>query len=311
MSLCCFFDFTDASKITEVNGWITQINSQNDGNIVFLVSSNTAFKIGDFGPAGRSVFSEAPWHWIGDASGGTAAPGDGNHDSFLGMLFMRTGTTTRRVFDDDAFYRDLFCSNTGSISMAGHTYNISLSQNVPYLLTIEKIGVDYTISAEQLTTPFTIQTDDFSDQDYNQSNNSTHKITFGDAQYGNQGFEWGSFAILQGTSDKQKVIDFLKAQYTGVGQPQDADSPLTCYFSSKLIAQHLKDKHIVEEKELSNRICMLQYDRKLHGNPVYRNMNVPISLICNEFKLEDINFFFEDRYGIVTPASFDVQFKLS
>ena len=67
LSVVAFFDMTDESKQTLVDDYLTQINSQNSGNVVWTYSSNTAFKLVAFGE-GVAQESFANWHWGGAAS---------------------------------------------------------------------------------------------------------------------------------------------------------------------------------------------------------------------------------------------------
>ena len=154
LSLCAFFDYTDSTKITESGGYVTQVNSQNSGDVVWTFSSNTSHQLKDFG-SGKAIQSQAAWHWGGDASPGEK-PGNNQDKSHLAMLIMRTGTTDRRIFDDDAFYKDLFISNTGGVrfdAAVDVVFNVSLSKDVPYILSLTKDGDNFTCRAEQLTSP--------------------------------------------------------------------------------------------------------------------------------------------------------------
>ena len=61
LSVVAFFDYSDSTKITESGGFVTQVNSQNSGSVIWTFSSATSHKLIDFG-SGKAVTSEAAWH---------------------------------------------------------------------------------------------------------------------------------------------------------------------------------------------------------------------------------------------------------
>lgn len=308
LSLCVFFDYTDTAKITEAGDYVTQINSQNSGDIVWGFSSNTAFKMVNISATAPGIQSFAAWHWGGDTSAPNTKPGSNQNHSHLSMILVRTGTVERRIFDDDAFYHDLFITGTGGVKLNDHTYNVSLTQNVPYILSFTKTTDVYVCSATQLTTPFTVQTDEHTDQEFAELNNKDHKITWGDAQFGGQNFQWGSWAILKGNNESDITLlqNFLKQQFTGVGENASAASQLSIYLNSRYLTRRYLHKFVVDENLQSDRIVCLHYTLDLEQKPVYR-LERPKLNATTPFLVDDIDFYFSDKNGKILPTRFECE----
>ena len=318
LSLSAFFDYTDSTKITESGDYVTQINSQNSGDVVWTFSSNTSHQLVDFG-SGKGIRAVANWHWGGDASPGEK-PGNNPDKSHLSMLIMRTGTADRRIFDDDAFYKDLFINGTGGVRFeiaAGDVvFNVSLTQDVPYILSLTKDGDNFTCRAEQLTTPFTVQTDTQARTDtvWGDVNNKTHKISWGDAQYGNLGFDFGSWAIVKGDSsdDIALIQKFLRQQYTGEGELVAADIPITLQLNSNYLASR-RVGETLEEVDGKHSDCIehVNYFKKINDDGQYYHLSVTSrGYETEKMKLGKIDFYFENQGTKVGVNRFSIGLEL-
>ena len=313
LSVVAFLDMTDETKITEVGEYLTQINSQNSGSVVWTFSSNTAFKLVDLGQ-GKAMESFAAWHWGGAASP-TEKPMNNSEEAHLAMNFMRTGTTERRVWDDDSAFPDIFISGLGVVWQRetddqGNTddksYNVVLSQNVPYLLSFQKVGDQYTCKAEQLTTPFTIQTDTQTHLDYSAANNSNHKISTGDAQYGNQGFKWGSFVHIKGDSanDVTLVHRFLREQYTGVGTEASSDVPNCLKLCSKELTKKRIEVAIEKPKVNSEALETLNYIKQTNDRELFKYESIPRVFFCTTPEdIVDLDIYFTKPNGEIAKVT--------
>lgn len=314
MSLCCFMDYTNASKITIVNDFVTQVNSENSGNIVFTPSSNTAIQLVDFGQS-KALESVAAWHWIGSGSP-TEKPGNNNSRSHMSMLFMRTGTTERRIFDDDAYFRDLFISATGGVRFEAAVdvvFNVSLVQDVPYLFSITKDDDEFIVRAEQLTNPFTIQTDtqNRTDTVWADVNNVNHPLNYGSAQYGLQGFLFSSLIILRNndSADIANIHSYLKSQFSGVGEDVPGDTPHAIFIQSSYLSRWSKEKHYVDDDELDDRIAVLRFRRSIN-DAKYFTLETPVRFNTDPFKIGNINYCFKDSTKYITPDNFEITLKI-
>ena len=312
LRVVAFFDMTDTTKQTVVDDYLTQINSHNSGNVVWTYSSNTAFKLVDFGE-GKAQQSFANWHWSGAASP-TEKPMNNQNEAHIAWQFMRTGTANRRIWDDDAIFMDIFCSATGVITLDGEVLNVVLTQDVPYLLSIQKVGADYDVKAEQLTTPYTIQEDSCTLETYSENNNSTHRIATGDAQYGNLGFQWGSWAQIKGDSaaDVTLLHRFLREQFTGVGTEASSEVPNCLKLCSNYLTRKRKEHAIEKPNVNSEALEVLNYIKQTNNREYFKSESVPREFECSSPEQNiNIDLYFTKPDGVVAAVhDFSVCFDL-
>ena len=317
LSLCAFFDYTDSTKITESVDYVTQINSQNSGDVVWTFSSNTSHQLIDIG-SGKGIRAVANWHWGGDGSPGEK-PGNNQDKSHLAMVIIRTGTADRRIFDDDAFYKDLFINGTGGVrfdAAVDVVLNVSLTKDVPYILSLTKDGDDFTCRAEQLTSPYTTQEDTQARTDtvWGDVNNKQHKISWGDAQYGNLGFDFGSWAIVKGddSTDIALIHKFLRQQFTSEGELVAADIPITLQLNSNYLASR-RVGETLEEVDGKHSDCIehVNYFKKINDDGQYYHLSVtPRGYETEKMKLGKIDFYFENQGTKVGVNRFSIGLEL-
>ena len=322
LDLCCFFDYTDSSKITMGSGSnslkAVTVQSQNSGDVLFTSSNGAAgsHELIDFGQ-GKALKSVMNWHWMGDTTNPNKKPGDSDHNSHMSMLIMRdSGTPSIRFFDDDAFYADLFLLNTGvfrwGVPPSSTTYNIVLAPDVPYLFSITKAGTTFTIRAEQLTSPYTVQTDTLENgPEWGSRNDTMHKITFGDAQYGNMGITYGSWAILQSSDSTQinTLQTYLRGLYTG-----DANQIVPGPFVSSLklcsdaLTKVLADTIVEKKGRNAGSLELLTHTSKQGDYDCYMNRaDSRLYKVSQNKQIHELDIYFTRSNGdTINPQDFSV-----
>ena len=321
LSVVAFFDYSDSTKITEVGDYVTQINSQNSGDVIWTFSSATSHKLIDWGSC-KAVTSEAAWHW-GGASSPTEKPANGSNQAHLAMLFETDRSAERRIFDDDAVFRDIFVSTLGVVwarkddglgSTDDISYNVILTADTPYILSFTKDGDQYTCKAEQLTSPYTIQEDTQTHYTYSSDNNANHKISWGDAQYGNQGFKFGSWVQIKGkgSDDIALIQKFLKQQYSGEGDLVAADVPVTLQLNSNYLASR-RVGETLESPDGKHSDCIehVNYFKKINDGEQYFHLNVASRAYeIEKLKLGKIDIYFENQGTKVGVNRFSIGLEL-